>query len=586
MKHILSVAILAVTISLIDGQRQLIAGVQGSGPKGASTDDGVAVAKQGGNPPGVSGTLARTATYVTGAFTFSQPLLLDGPRGVLFGVQDLEPRAACDSQGNIYVAAIQGVPAGTDVWKSTNSGGSFTYLGQPDGAQGAAATAGRAPGAGGGDEDIAVGLTGRVDVSALWLGAITNCVSSNGGANWTTNPVSSNVPADDRQWLATYQGSTVYLTFQQLGVLLTGTSSIFVLKSTDGGLTFPQVTEATTPQFGVQPDVQGNIAVDKLNGYVYTVFTANPDNNVYIARSTDGGSTFSILLVQGGPAGTSYANVFPILAVDGGGNVHVVFSDGVNVQLCSSSDHGSTWNAPVRVNNGTATRTALAPWIDAGGAGKVDIMWWGTSSANPLASNAQWNVFFAQTLDPFSASPTIAQSTATGVFHTGPICVNGTGCASGTRKLAEYASTTVYRDGMAMIVYPDDQRTSNPLTYFIKQTGGSGVLPVTSPLQPGGSAARGLDRFDLEQNYPNPFNPTATINYRLAVESRATLRIYNLLGEVVQVLTDGVKQAGFETVAWDATKLPSGTYFYKLEAVSVSDPANSVTLVRKAVLIK
>ncbi|HYQ87268.1 MAG TPA: hypothetical protein VES59_08515, partial [Bacteroidota bacterium] len=181
MKHILSVAILAVTISLIDGQSELIAGAQGSEQKGASSAAGAAVAKQGGNPPGVSGTLARTATYVTGAFTFSQPLLLDGPRGVIFGVQDLEPRAAVDSQGNIYVAAIQGVPAGTDVWKSTNGGGSFTYLGQPDGAQAAAATAGRAPGAGGGDEDIAVGLTGRVDVSALWLGAITNCVSSNGG---------------------------------------------------------------------------------------------------------------------------------------------------------------------------------------------------------------------------------------------------------------------------------------------------------------------------------------------------------------------------------------------------------------------
>src|SRR2546422_251856 len=323
MKHILSAAVVAVTISLIDGQSQLLAGAHGSGPKGASTDAGAAKATQRQNPPVVSGTLARTASYVTGTFTFSQPLLLDGPRGVLFGVQDLEPRAAVDSQGNIYVAAIQGVPAGTDVWKSTNGGGSFTYLGQPDGAQAAAATAGRAPGAGGGDEDIAVGLTGRVDMASLWLGAITNCVSSNGGANWVTNPVSSNVPVDDRQWVAIYQGNTVYLTFQQLGVLLTGTNSIFVLKSTDGGLTFPLVTEATTPQFGVQPYVQGNIALNKSNGYVYTVFTSDPDNKVYVARSTDGGNTFGILLVQAGPAGTSYSNVFPILAVDGGGNVHV-----------------------------------------------------------------------------------------------------------------------------------------------------------------------------------------------------------------------------------------------------------------------
>src|SRR5437660_9882103 len=114
---------------------------------------------------------------------------------------------------------------------------------------------------------------------------------------------------------------------------------------------------------------------------------------------------------------------------------------------------------------------------------------------------------------------------------------------------------------MAMIVYPDDQRTSNPLSYFVKQTGGSAVLPVPSPLQSGGSAAGGPDRFALEQNYPNPFNPTSTISYRLAVESWATLRIYNVLGEVVLVLTVGIKQAGTDNVEWDTTILPRGTHF-------------------------
>src|SRR2546426_660402 len=73
---------------------------------------------------------------------------------------------------------------------------------------------------------------------------------------------------------------------------------------------------------------------------------------------------------------------------------------------------------------------------------------------------------------------------ATGVSPTERICVNGTGCATGTRDLAEYAPPTVYRDGMGMITYPDDQQTSNPLSHFIKQTGGPGVLaspPVSRP---------------------------------------------------------------------------------------------------------
>jgi len=190
------------------------------------------------------------------------------------------------------------------------------------------------------------------------------------------NPVASDVPLNDRQWVATYGANIVYLTYQQLGALLVGTNSIFVVKSFDGGVTFPQVTEATTPEFGVQPDVQGNITVDQINGSVYTVFVAHPGNTVYIASSSNGGVSFSLKLVHQGPSGLSLGNVFPTIAVDRGSNLHVVYSDGTNVFLASSSDQGTTWTVPVRVNNGSNTKTALAPWIDAGDAGKVDITWW------------------------------------------------------------------------------------------------------------------------------------------------------------------------------------------------------------------
>ncbi len=513
----------------------------------------------------------RLARYRTGKFSFTQPKEMLGPNGVVFGVQDLEPRSAYDTSGNIYVAAIQGIPAGTDVWKSTDAGTSFTYLGQPDGAQAASAMAGRTPGAGGGDEDIAVGSTGKVYVTSLWLGSVTMSNSFDGGTTWLVNPVSTTVPLDDRQWIAPYKDNEVYLTFKQLGVLLTGTESIFVLKSFDGGLTFPQITEATVPEFGVQPDDQGNIAVDQNNGNVYTVFIGHPGNSVYVARSTDGGKSFTLLLVHQGPVGVSYQNVFPIVAVDRGSNVHVVYSNGTNVYLTSSSNQGTGWTAPVRVNNGMETKTALSPWIDAGDAGKVDIMWWATPSANSLASDAQWKVYFAQTQNAFAKTPTISENAATGVFHTGPICVNGTGCASGTRDLAEYASTTVYQDGTAMIVYPDNQQTSNPLTYFVKQTSGPVVISsqpheIEKKTAPQVVAARVPDHFALEQNYPNPFNPSTTISYALPTNGFVQLTVYNLLGQEVSSLVNEQKDAGVHSVRFDASQLPSGVYFYKLVA--------------------
>jgi subtilisin family serine protease len=536
-------------------------------------------------PPPADG--ARSARYKTGKYTFTQPKVLGGPDGLLFNVQDLEPRAAYDAAGNIYVAAIQGTPGGTDVWKSQDGGNTFAYLGQPDGGQAASATAGRTPGVGGGDEDIAIGSTGRVYVASLFgieqPMTITMSSSTNGGATWVANPNSQNVPLDDRQWIAASGDKTVYLTFAQSGALLVGTSSIFCMKSTDGGLTFPQVTEVTKPELGVQAEFQGNIAIDPRNGNLYTVFIGHPGNYVYVARSTDGGNSFVLRLVKSGSQTESYANVFPIIAVDRGGNLHVVYSTGKSICLASSSDQGETWTQPVRVSNGIETKTALSPWIDAGDAGKVDIMWWATSAPSNLTGDAKWKVYFAQCLNALSKTPTISENAATGVFHTGPICVRGTACAAGTRDLAEYGSTTVYLDGKAMIVYPDDQQTANPLTYFVKQTGGTGVLSgaaATAPrLEAVREASKGApDRYALEQNYPNPFNPVTQIRYSLPEDGHVRLTVHNILGQTVADLIGGDQPAGNYSVAFDASRLPSGVYYYHLTAGTFADVKRMVLL--------
>ncbi|HYQ85925.1 MAG TPA: T9SS type A sorting domain-containing protein [Bacteroidota bacterium] len=92
--------------------------------------------------------------------------------------------------------------------------------------------------------------------------------------------------------------------------------------------------------------------------------------------------------------------------------------------------------------------------------------------------------------------------------------------------------------------------------------------------------------FALEQSYPNPFNPTTTIRYQLPVDSKVTLKIYNLLGQAVQVLEDGLMAAGFEATEWRASALPSGAYYYKLDAVGVNDPGKRFTQVRKALLLR
>lgn len=70
--------------------------------------------------------------------------------------------------------------------------------------------------------------------------------------------------------------------------------------------------------------------------------------------------------------------------------------------------------------------------------------------------------------------------------------------------------------------------------------------------------------FSLEQNYPNPFNPVTMIKYNIPESGKIKLAVYNLLGQQVKVLFEGVKEKGAHTEVFNATGLSSGVYFYAL----------------------
>jgi uncharacterized lipoprotein YddW (UPF0748 family) len=72
--------------------------------------------------------------------------------------------------------------------------------------------------------------------------------------------------------------------------------------------------------------------------------------------------------------------------------------------------------------------------------------------------------------------------------------------------------------------------------------------------------------FGLDQNYPNPFNPSTTIQYSVERMSDVSLRVFNALGQEVARLVDGTVPPGTHSVRFDADHLPSGTYFYVLDA--------------------
>jgi hypothetical protein len=101
-----------------------------------------------------------------------------------------------------------------------------------------------------------------------------------------------------------------------------------------------------------------------------------------------------------------------------------------------------------------------------------------------------------------------------------------------------------------------------------------GDVPI--PVKPGDASAAEQSKptvFNLEQNYPNPFNPETVIKFSLPEDSKVTLRIYNVLGQVVNTLVDQALPAGNHSVIWDGkneqgTDVASGVYFYRLKATS------------------
>ncbi len=79
-----------------------------------------------------------------------------------------------------------------------------------------------------------------------------------------------------------------------------------------------------------------------------------------------------------------------------------------------------------------------------------------------------------------------------------------------------------------------------------------------------------VTEFKLEQNFPNPFNPNTTIKYSIPVTNDSfnettTLTVYDILGREVVTLVNTKQKAGSYEVVFNAHKLSSGTYFYRLK---------------------
>lgn len=129
-------------------------------------------------------------------------------------------------------------------------------------------------------------------------------------------------------------------------------------------------------------------------------------------------------------------------------------------------------------------------------------------------------------------------------------------------------------------MFTDKELAVGTYTYRLKQVDYNGAseysseinVDLTSPVS-----------FSLSQNYPNPFNPSTTIKFTLAVDSKVSLKIFNILGEEVFSKFQDLK-SGYHTVNFNGSSLSSGIYFYRLDATGTNGA--EFTSVKKMTLIK
>jgi hypothetical protein len=136
--------------------------------------------------------------------------------------------------------------------------------------------------------------------------------------------------------------------------------------------------------------------------------------------------------------------------------------------------------------------------------------------------------------------------------------------------------------GIAAIIISREDENSVPNDFNIANA--VARLYDSSKLDTGTSVDTGPAAFELSANYPNPFNPKTTISFDLPRASEVRLNIYDTSGRLVKSLIDDPMSAGNHQVTWSGKdrnggEMPSGVYYYELEAGSFSQ-------VRKMVLMK
>lgn len=569
-----------------------------------------------------------------------------------------EPSIAIDSQDRIYVSAPFGFSTTASfVWRSTDHGESFHLV------PGNASPFGKpnVTCVGGGDSALAIDTQNRLYFADLQgLTDVSNSVSSDFGATWLSTCNAANDTGVDRPWIAAFgdpqSSGALYQTVDQVAQCTTscglgqvGNNIVEITRSQDG-VTFTPLPAQQIEQDGIVSGI-----VTDANGGLYIAHTALVDASGNLIGGSDGNGNSNAVVVVSFPNGYSSPIPVPLpngqtlcqvqpttcttnivyraaltssgnssvtvgqdfapIAIDRAGNLYVTWSQATvdstgnisgssQIFMAVSVDQGLHWGPAVRVTAATpGLKTSVFPWVAAGDPGRVDVVWYGTSTlgscpSQPCGSGAiqaHWSVMMAQSLNAIAngapnPKPTFSSSMVSEVSnHFGAICTMGIGCTTGgDRGLADFLSVTIGLQGEANVVWADAVNqnfsggTSAALIAFNRQIAGPSVYAnigtVTGPAPNSGSAPGSPDAFYSANGTTTPASKNLTIKtvsvsmpdtqhyrFKFEVQDLTSLAVPATLGG-----TDAVW-----LIRWEVAD-PTGaghTYFAAMESDSGAAPS-------------
>ena len=432
------------------------------------------------------------------------------------------------------------------------------------------------------DPTVVIDLDGNLFVGGKYENPdeLIVAMSSDTGTTWSQTTVpkpNSNVVEDKPHLTVDVNPGSPFKNYIYAGYSDTRGSGlpwpVMFSRSTDRGVHFSTGVPISGSVAGASDASGINLAVGP-NSELYAVWSAEDrfpplsTDSIQLGfnKSTDGGATWqgaqSILRLRTLPFTTTkggncirFSGSLPVLGVDRSngprrGWIYVVYPAGTaatpDIFLLLSSDSGTSWSSPARVNQDNSGKDQWLPWMSVDPSnGALYVIYYDSRN---FVGNDSAQVYISASFDGGGTFEDVLVSDV-------PFLPRTTGW-SDQCYMGDYIGIAALNS----VVWPfwNDNRTGIHQAYTSRV-----FYPPTSVSD---LRSEVPTAFALKQNYPNPFNPSTNVTYELPRSAVVRLSVYDMLGREVSVLVDERIDAGVHEVKFDASGLSSGVYFYRLQA--------------------